>query len=129
MLDILAATLEMQFSDTAYEAGDTESLFLKAKCFVNANLDDYRLTTQYIADALGISRRTLARAFAKHDATLMHYIWSRRLEVSHALLAEGKVKQITDAAIQTGFCDLWHYSRAFKKKYGVSPSEIFSKIG
>jgi AraC-like DNA-binding protein len=51
----------------------------------------------------------------------MHWLWHRRIEASYCALKEGHVRNVTEAALRFGFSDLSHFSRAFKKTYGMSP--------
>ncbi len=36
-------------------------------------------------------------------------------------LKEGHARNVTEAALRFGFSDLSHFSRAFRKVYGMSP--------
>lgn len=125
ILDTISSALQIQFeeSDSRVSRGE-DILYRKALAFIDANLDNSSLSATDIADALHVSRRTLSRAFARQDSTLMQCLWNRRLEMSHQLLQEGKVKQISQAAYQCGFGDLSHFCRSFKKMYGSSPGQV-----
>ncbi|EGH71510.1 AraC family transcriptional regulator [Pseudomonas syringae pv. aceris str. M302273] len=128
-LDAMSASLEIQ---TQQDLGSDRphcysTLFGKAVRFVEQQLDNCEISAEDIAAALHVSQRTLSRAFAKQNTTLMNYLWARRLESSHALLLEGRVQQVTQAAQQCGFSDLSHYCRAFKKRYGSSPSSLLTR--
>lgn len=128
ILDALAAAMEVQAEDQGVrQIGLENGLYGKALRYIDAHYEDADITSDDIADGLHVSRRTLSRAFARQDTTLMQQLWRKRLEVSYMLLAEGKVCQINQAAYQCGFTDLSHYCRAFKTMYSVSPSSVLKK--
>jgi AraC-like DNA-binding protein len=39
-------------------------------------------------------------------------------------LSEGRVKRVSQAAFDSGFNDLSHFGRAFKKRYGLLPLSL-----
>ncbi|GAA5087363.1 hypothetical protein GCM10023210_10100 [Chryseobacterium ginsengisoli] len=55
--------------------------------------------------------------------TPSHWLVKRRLEEAHFLMKE-KLKKPNDIYIDLGFEDLSHFSFAFKKQFGFSPSEV-----
>lgn len=50
--------------------------------------------------------------------------WVRMKKVI-VLVADGK--SLTDAALEAGFTDSAHFSRAFKNMFGITPSSLFNK--
>lgn len=91
--------------------------------YARANLGDERLTTQMLAHHGGVSVRTLNRLFATLGTTPMRWLWAQRLETSRAALAGRRVRSVTEAAFLTGFNELGHFSRSYKKAFGVTPLE------
>ncbi|MGF1531411.1 MAG: substrate-binding domain-containing protein [Puniceicoccaceae bacterium] len=75
-----------------------------------------------IAGRLSVSRRLLEKRF---QAALGVAVHQKRLEMR---LEEGERQvrgsdaQIEDIAVQCGFCHAAHFSTAFRKKFGLSPS-------
>ena len=91
--------------------------------YARANLGDERLTAERLASHGGMSVRTLNRQFVSLGTTPMRWLWAQRLEASRAALAERRVRSVTEAAFLTGFNELGHFSRTYKKAFGVTPLE------
>ena len=54
---------------------------------------------------------------------LHEYQLQMKLEMAYHILRTGRYS-VKEIAQTFGFCDPYHFSRAFKKAYGVSPSEV-----
>ncbi|MEI9406421.1 helix-turn-helix domain-containing protein [Mesorhizobium argentiipisi] len=129
-VEAVALSLEMFAGDCPLSASShREDLFRKATDFIEENLGDSDLDVQAVADAVYVSPRTLSRLFAARSVTVMQYVWTRRLEKSHRILSDGLARNVTHAAFETGFSDLSHFTKVFKKKYGVSPRVVTQARG
>jgi AraC-like DNA-binding protein len=95
--------------------------------FARANLDDPNLGPEALAAAGPVSVRSLNRLFGALGATPMRWVWSQRLEASRISLSQGEVRSVTDAAFAHGFSDLGHFSRSFKRTFGISPQKLLRK--
>ena len=77
-----------------------------------------------LAKISGLTGRHLIRLFQKYfNYTPSHYLWKIRLEKSAQLLCRSGLT-IGEVAFQCGFQSQAHFSRAIKKHYGYSPSEL-----
>jgi AraC-like DNA-binding protein len=123
-LDILATTLEVELTDMTEGAAGCHRRLDQVKRYVLANLDDADMTIETIASAHNVAPRTLHRLFSVDGTTPIRWLWQQRLAASYKALAEGEVRQVTDAALSFGFTDISHFSRAFKKRYGCSPHTL-----
>lgn len=89
-----------------------------------AYLDDPSLSTAQIATATGLSMRTVQKAFARHLAvTPSAFITDQRLIRSARALKEGDDRSITQIAFDVGFSDAAFFSRCFRRRFGITPSE------
>ena len=89
--------------------------------FMNANYM-YEFTMEELAHYTGRSLATFKRDFRKiSELTPEKWVIRKRLEVAYAKLKEGG-KKVTDVYAEVGFKNPSHFSTAFKKQYGISPS-------
>jgi len=77
----------------------------------------------------GMSVRHLHRLFAHRRCTVGDWIRERRLERCRRDLADPRFRErtITDIAFYWGFSESAHFSRSFKKQFGVSPRAFRSQ--
>lgn len=94
------------------------------------NLTDPSLSISGIAKDLNMSVRHIHNLFEDTDWTAKSWIKHRRLlECRKAVHApELASKTLTEIAYTWGFSDFSHFSRCYKDKFGISPSED-RKIG
>jgi AraC-like DNA-binding protein len=123
-LDILATALEVEIAGALDDGAAYGGRLDQVKRYVLANLDDAGMTIETIASAHHVAPRTLHRLFSVEGTTPIRWLWQQRLTASYKALAEGRVRQVTDAALSFGFTDISHFSRAFKKQFGCSPHTL-----
>lgn len=76
---------------------------------------------EWVAAKLGTTRRSLQRRLAAHGTTFNRLVEETLLRRAKALLSEGTVP-VTDIALQLGYADPAHFTRAFRRWTGVAPS-------
>ena len=74
MLDLLAATIQVQMAGCDPEADERERRLQRVKQYIESQLDDPLLTVDRIASALNMSERTLTRLFAHSGSTPMRWV-------------------------------------------------------
>ncbi len=122
IVDLVASICDLE-RDTVPDAQISRQLD-RVMRFARANLDDPDLGPEALAAAGPMSVRSLNRLFGALGATPMRWVWSERLEASRVALLQGEVRSVTDAAFAHGFSDLGHFSRSFKRTFGISPRNL-----
>lgn len=91
--------------------------------FLNENYN-YDLTLEELASFTGRSLSTFKRDFQKiSDMTPQKWLMQKRLQEAHNMLKEKK-KRVSEVYYEVGFKNLSHFSQAFKKQFGISPSSF-----
>ena len=94
-----------------------------ARDYIRAHLDEPGLSADSTARALGISARHLNRGFAAEDSTVTRFISAERLAAARRELMTAPAGSIADIAVRWGFSSQAHFTRAFRRTYGSTPSE------
>ena len=91
--------------------------------FLNDNyMED--LTMEQIASFTGRSLATFKRDFKKiSNLTPQKWLIKKRLETAYIKLKE-EGQKVQDVYVEVGFKNASHFSTAFKKQYGTSPTEV-----
>jgi AraC family transcriptional regulator len=85
---------------------------------------DSRLTIDMLAREAGLSVAHFSRAFRETMGRAPHqYLLSMRLEKARRLL-EAPDANLSDVAHRTGFADQAHFTRLFKRSYGITPGAL-----
>lgn len=87
---------------------------------------DPQLSPKLIAAACGISVGYLHKIFHAVDLRVEHYLYVQRLETCKKLLLDPQYRQqsVQQIAYKSGFNHPSHFSRLFKEKFGMSPSDF-----
>jgi AraC-like DNA-binding protein len=90
------------------------------------NLDRPDLSVAAIAREHGCTPRFVQRLFETEGTTLTEYVLAQRLARAHRLLSDPRLggEKISTVAYDAGFGDLSYFYRAFRRRYGASPSDV-----
>lgn len=91
---------------------------------IRAHLGSARLSPQLLCRLAGTSRSQLYRLL-EGEGGVARYIQKLRLEASHAALSDGRDgRGIAQVAEACGFHDPSAFSRAFRREFGATPSDV-----
>jgi len=99
-------------------ADDFLSLSLKAAIDRDPNA-----TRDSIAAAAGVSVRHANRLLALEGTSIQRLLTERRLSKCREAIENQRHRRISDIAYAYGFRDLSHFGRAFKSRFGLTPSD------
>jgi AraC-like DNA-binding protein len=94
---------------------------------IGRNLARPDLSPDFIAQRFGISLRTLQRVFEEEGTNFSEYLMEKRLARAYSALSNwqsGDAGGIADVALSSGFGNISYFNRAFRARYGVTPSDV-----
>lgn len=112
-----------QKSVARYRGGLSAAAKRRALELMDSNLHA-SVSVQFLASEVGLSAAHFARAFKETMGVAPHkYLLNLRLERSRRMLdADDAV--LADVAQRAGFADQSHFTRFFKREYGVTPGNV-----
>ena len=126
LMDLLAVTMLSGGSAGAATEGTVQQARLRSvKLWIEEHLGDPNLCVEKIARANSLSVRYLHLLFRQCDMSVSEWLWNRRLQRCYDLIERGDGRSITAIAFDTGFNSSAHFSTLFRRKYGMSPRDIY----
>jgi len=122
LIDLLL--LPLSEPDTMFDRVGPDAMYIRAQAFIREHLRDPDLCIDQISMALGCTKRYLHMLFSDRGMTVSDYIWQARLQHCRQELETQPAKSITDVAFSWGFSSSSHFSRVFRKYFGIVPSSI-----
>ncbi len=108
------------------EPATAEALGFAVRRFVERHLEK-PLKVDDLARHFRVSRSKIYRLFEHHDG-VASYVWERRLLRSRRLLMTPALQHLSigTVAFEVGFSSNAHFSRAFRTRFGLTPSQLRS---
>lgn len=107
--------------------GYDEELMERIMKVVNENLSDSDFNVEKMCDEVGVSRTQLHRKLKEMTGVpTSEFLRNIRLNEAARLIREYKIN-ITQVSYMVGFANNSHFSTAFKKYFGMSPTEYAAR--
>ncbi|MCB2065347.1 MAG: AraC family transcriptional regulator [Erythrobacter sp.] len=92
---------------------------------IESDYADPALSPERVAEACGISKRYLQTLLAGSGTSFVQELNAIRLDRASDLLADPRAKclPVADVAYRCGFLDPGYFTRLFRKRFGITPSE------
>jgi AraC family transcriptional regulator, positive regulator of tynA and feaB len=93
--------------------------------YINQHFANPDLNAKMVAEGCGISVRYLCLVLKRNDLSFSKIVWERRMATAHDWLREKKMRHhaIGEIAYLVGFKSDAHFSRMFKKRFGIAPRD------
>lgn len=126
--DLIAATVDAtQVCQAVQESRGIRAARLRAiMADITANLCDCDLTVAALARRQRLTPRYVHKLFESVGLTFSAFVLARRLARAHRMLSAPAFgdRTISSVAFDVGFGDLSYFNRAFRRRYGATPSDI-----
>lgn len=123
--DHLGAMLAAALEPTQLPSGpSSRGMVERAQELLQERLGQPGLVAETVAQALGVSVRTLHRAFAAEHSSFACMLRRLRLEQARELLAQPRLARLTIGELgrRCGFADPSHFVREFHQAWGMTPA-------
>ncbi len=88
------------------------------------HLTDPDLGIAAVARRQGVTPRYIQRLFEREGTTFGNFLRDARLELARSTLETGGGSTISAIAFDCGFGDLSHFNKAFRSRFGATPSDV-----
>jgi len=127
MVDLIALLLRPENDDTrqTVQGGVAAARLQIIQAQVTANLRDAGLSIASIAVRNNLSSKQVQRSFEQTGITFAEFVLEQRLLLARSLLGNPRARQqkIATVAYTAGFGDLSYFNRAFRRRFGMTPSQ------
>ncbi|MCH6257494.1 AraC family transcriptional regulator [Puniceicoccaceae bacterium K14] len=126
---VSALTEILADQETPEELDNATDEWVNRACEMLGDLETTpELDPQTVAKKLGMSHENFRKRFrAKVGLSPGQFRLDARIDRSAALLHQGRL-QIKEIAAALGFCDEFHFSRTFKRRFGTSPRDFRQRV-
>ena len=121
--EVKSGDMENGEEKALYDTEEQRILTERLKSVIDENISDPNLSPEQLSSALGVSRSKLYREIKRIDGySLSDYVRNVRLEKAAYLLVNSHLN-IQEIMNEVGFINSSHFTKVFKLKYDMTPSE------
>ncbi|MDO9428554.1 MAG: helix-turn-helix domain-containing protein [Methylobacterium sp.] len=124
-IDLLVASIAERMARDVPTGVDGNLVVQRAKAYIETNLHDPTLDPPHLAAAVGVPLRRLQELFHARGRHVSDWIWGRRLDVAALRLTDPGCGHLAIGLLAhgCGFSSQAHFSRRFRDRFGMTPSE------
>ena len=126
LIDVLALALDSPNGEVPDLDGSAKAERLRQiRNHIESNIGNPLLNPERVAAACQMSVRALHYLFKDTGQSVSDYLWERRLERCREELQmpAARRRTVTEIALAAGFNSMSHFSSAFRRRFGVTPSD------
>jgi AraC-like DNA-binding protein len=128
MVDLVGLLLgtDSDRTELANDRGRSAARLDLMRADVMANLSRADLTIYSVARNAGLSPRNAQRTFERTGTTFTEFLLEQRLLLVRRLLLDplNRWRKVSDLAHSAGFPDVSYFNRVFRRRFGVTPSDM-----
>ncbi len=124
----MTRAMAQALTTAAMKPESERDVFTQARSLITAKSGDVTLGPSQIAERLGVSRRTLFRAFAEQQTTVANEIHIARTNRALEMLRENPQILTKDLAEGSGFASESSLRRALKARFGSTLTQLRGSI-
>lgn len=129
LVHMIGACWQVASTDRAVDVASDDHRWQTLERLIDAKLGEGELRIADVAAQLNGSVRWLQKMLARRGLRYENYLMQRRLERARELLSAGDGRRIIDICMDSGFNDAGHFSRSFRRRFGVTPSTFRRRFG
>ena len=127
-LGVLFHTLSYIRTIDGGEGTKPESVVDSIVEYVNCHYDNADLCLRYVAGIFNYTGKYISDIFKKRTGTgFCEYVNNLRIKKAASLMEDGARADVSGIAVQCGFSDPLYFSKVFKTKTGMSPTEYMKR--
>jgi AraC-like DNA-binding protein len=113
-------------ADAAKGRGSRPARLRSIKADILAHLGERNLSLSAVAARHGISPVYVRKLFESEGSSFSDFVLRERFARVHRVLSDPRssARPIGAVAMEAGFGDLSYFNRAFRRRYGASPSDV-----
>lgn len=128
ILDLAALALGIHGdqAELARLRGARAARFQTIKADILDRIASFSLSTEDIAARQGVSARYVRKLFEEEGISFSSFVLAERLSRARRLLSDRRYahRNIAQLAHECGFADVSYFNRAFRRRFGATPSDI-----